>query len=657
MTNNFTTHLNPNVYNLFSKQDLTNTLSKLSDSKIITIANEINNVFNDINFEGYKGVNLTLPRIVVVGTQSSGKSTVLNSIITMDILPTGKQMTTRTPLEINMFKLEKNVQGYVEFGIYDDNGIWMREIVFEITTPIPLANEIDHIRNFIAQKTIEICGSGMNINSKPIILNIFSAFVPNLSLIDLPGLTMVACEDKGQPADIKERIENLAISYISQKQSIIVSVMQARSDLETDLGLALVKRYDKLGERTIGVITKPDLMNYDSHVGDYLLNKISKNLMLNYGYYVVKNRNDKEVMEYDILKGFKLETEYFSNHQEYKKNIYESKLGIKNLTTSLIKILTSSITEAIPTVMTDIIALDTKISLLLLKMGEELPSSKDSKLSILNRYVTNFNNKFVDSIESRGNTSFNCGKHIKDTFNKFKDTIIKIKPFHNNNYNQQYLDNIISGFEGYRMGNHTSPILVLEACIKDINFRPIMLLKEPSMQCVDNICFVLIELIRSILTTEEFSQFPPLTSCVMHNLIDKFIAKQKTITNERILKSIEDEENHIWTDDIDFFEMSNKIRKEPIIKIEMFKEFIETYFSCITKIISHNIPKIIMSDVIRFMENNTLSLLFENIVNEDKIELLKEDPNVDKQRKYYHQIKTRISNIKNAIQKNLQLEL
>ncbi len=81
----------------------------------------------------------------------------------------------------------------------------------------------------------------MNISSKELIINIHSPFVPNLSLIDLPGLTMVACVDKGQPEDIKDRIEQLIISYIQDKKTIILAIMQSKNDLETDIGLALTK--------------------------------------------------------------------------------------------------------------------------------------------------------------------------------------------------------------------------------------------------------------------------------------------------------------------------------------------------------------------------------------------------------------------------------
>lgn len=649
------------VYNPFSnKQNVSNSLSKLSESKIISIGNEINNISRDVKIDGRKpNINVTLPRIVVCGGQSSGKSGFLNNVLGMDFFPTGGTMVTRTPLEANLFKIEKNLQAYVEFGSYDDIGMWTVENKFNITTPVPLQSEINAIRSYISAKTIEICGPGMDISFKPIVINICSPYVPNLSLVDLPGLTLVACRDKGQPHDIKDRIEKLVVSYISKKNSIIVAVMAARRDLETDLGLALIKKYDEFGERTIGVLTKPDLMNRDQHIGDYLLNNnISTDLMLTYGYYVIKNRNDKEILEYDVLKGVKLEEEYFASHYEYSKSIYQDKLGIKNLVSMLTKILVSSISEAIPNVMADILALDARILQILSTMGEELPQSREGKMSVLNKYVTSFNIKFTDSIESRGNTFYNAGKKIKKVLMDYREKLMEIKPFHNVNiYSQKYYDDKISSFEGNHMANHTSPIQILEACMKDRNLRPILLLSEPSAKCVDNICSVLIDLIRNILNMDEFSQYPALSSCVMSNLLDKVISKQKIITNDLINVNILAQEAYIWTEDKRFHAASEKIRKEKDSesKIEILKEFLEAFYYSVKYIIADVVPKMIMLNIVDCIKDTALSHLFENIVTDDKIELLKEDPKVDKQRKYLHSIRNRITNVKNDVQKNLTL--
>lgn len=627
-------------------------INQLSDHQKLNLASNVNNLFAKTTLIENKP-DLSLPRLVVVGTQSSGKSSVLNSIMGMDFLPTGKNMVTRTPLDIRLIKLDSNVtEGMVEFGHYEDaDWICSDEEKIKITVPLPKKEEINKIREIIGKKTISLAGPGMNINSTPIYIKIYSKDVPNLNLIDLPGLTMVACKDKGQPADIKERIEQLVTSYIKESKTIAIAVMQAKSDLETDIGLALIKKYDSTGQRTIGVLTKPDLMNKETHIGDYLMNSISNDLKLSYGYYVIKNRNDQETKDMDIIKGFEEEKKYFANHYEYKKSIYSDKIGINKLTTSLNNILISSITELMPTVMAEIMELELKINKKLEQMGLNLPDTKEGKLSVLNKYVTNYYSKFYDSIESRGNV-FNTGKQIKDVFIEFRKDLTNIHPFMNTKtYTDDYFKKVISSFEGNHMSFHIPPIQVLEACMTDQTFRPIYMLQERSMRCVDIICDILIDLIRKIAQLEEFTQFPPLSGFIINSLIENVITKLKNESKHKILELLKREEDYIWTDSKEFSDalinsnMSNNNHESNNIR-----QLLEVYYKSVINIVSHEVPKIIMSNIIRDMEKNVLTFLFQT--TDDKIVLLKEDENVEKQRKYYKDLSSNIESIKKDFIKN-----
>jgi len=634
-----------NIYNWWYKDKLLGSINQLSDNQILNIANDINSIFSETTLIENKP-ELTLPRLVVVGTQSSGKSSVLNGIMAMDILPTGKNMVTRSPLDIRLYKLINQKIAWVEFGHYEDG--WITDQKIDITIPTPTQEEISNIRKYISNKTIELAGPGMNITMIPIIIKIYSPYVPNLSLIDLPGLTMVACIDKGQPEDIKDRIEELVVSYIKQERTIIIAVMQARNDLETDLGLALIKKHDANGQRTIGVLTKPDLMNYETHIGEYLVNNISKNLMLTYGYYVVKNRNNKEMETINIFKGFELEKNYFINHNEYNRTIYKDRIGITNLTTNLSKILISSITEMIPSVMTEIISLQSKINQKLEKMGDNLPVTSEGKMSLLNKYVSNFYYRLIDSIESRGNL-LNVGKTIKDIFITYRKDLHNIHPFLDREiYDNEYFNTIIASFEGNHMSFYTPPIQILEACITDNKLKPILKVKDVSMQCVDLICDSLINIIRDISFQDEFAKFPQLINCIIVKLTDDIIAPLKIKTKTIIIDMIKIEEDYMWTDNKKFHKTLMETTKNSKFDSELIRILLESYFSAIKEIIAHIVPKIIMSTIIREIENMLLSYLFQNIVTDDKISLLKEDEKIEKQRIYYSNLKTRIQVIKHS---------
>merc|ERR1711959_34604 len=103
------------------------------------------------------------------------------------------------------------------------------------------------------------------ISKDPIFLKIFSPYVPDLSLVDLPGLTMTALTDQGQPKDIREQIQSMLAHYAASERSIILAVVPARQDLEADMALHYVR-------------------------GD-----IPRAIKLKYGYFLVKNRSTSEV--------------------------------------------------------------------------------------------------------------------------------------------------------------------------------------------------------------------------------------------------------------------------------------------------------------------------------------------------------------------------
>lgn len=617
---------NIDIYSWWKKSDNEHKLANLTEHQLLNIANRINNLFADSSISS----KINLPRLVVVGTQSSGKSSVLNNIMAMDILPTGKNMVTRTPLNIQLNQIKDNV-GIVEFD----------DLQIDITVPTPLESEVNQIIDHIKKKTVKIAGPNMNISDTPIDIKISSPYVPNLSLTDLPGLTMVACIDKGQPEDIKDKIEQLVTKYIKNDNSIIMAVMQSRCDLETDLGLALIKKYDNVGKRTIGILTKPDLMNKNTHIGKYLTNDISKNLMTSHGYYVIKNR---ESVSIDIYEGFKQEKEYFSAHPEYSKSIYKSRIGINNLTKDLNKLLISSISELLPSVMAELHSLNTDVNNKLNMLGDGIPDTNEGKVNLLNKHCLDFHNIFVDSLESKS-VEFNSGKLIKDIFIKYRKELLEINPFNNvDTYNDKYFENIKSSFEGNHMAFYTPPIQILEACISDNKLKPIKKLLQISLMCVDDIIETVIETIKDILKLDQFKKYSLLSSSILTMITDTAIGKLKTDTKNQIRYIIDTEEKYIWTDNQDFIKILYELNND--ISSESLRKLLSSYYMAIKEVISHNIPKIIMKSVIRDMEFNLLGFLFKNIVNDDNIELLVEDEKIFQDRKKYQLIINDIKNIR-----------
>ena len=127
-----------------------------------------------------------LPRIAVLGSQSAGKSSVLESIVGLDFLPRGDGLVTRRPLELRLNHQAEGTKPWAEFS---------QEVKGTRYT------DFAQVRDKIIELTEKVCGSSTNIVDNPIVLNVYSHTCPDLTLIDLPGITLIPIE--GQPANIE----------------------------------------------------------------------------------------------------------------------------------------------------------------------------------------------------------------------------------------------------------------------------------------------------------------------------------------------------------------------------------------------------------------------------------------------------------------------
>ncbi|KAI0108696.1 mitochondrial dynamin GTPase [Nemania sp. FL0031] len=209
---------------------------------------------------------LTLPSIVVIGSQSSGKSSVLEAIVGHEFLPKGSNMVTRRPIELTLINTPDSRSEYGEFldlglgKIYDFSSI--QRTLTELNQAVSEAQ----------------C-----VSDDPIRLSISSPNVPDLSLIDLPGYIQVVGQN--QPLQLKQKISELCDKYI-QAPNVILAISAADVDLANSTALRASRRVDPRGERTIGVVTKMDLV--DPTRGAAILN--DKQYPLRLGYVGVVSR-------------------------------------------------------------------------------------------------------------------------------------------------------------------------------------------------------------------------------------------------------------------------------------------------------------------------------------------------------------------------------
>jgi len=558
----------------------------LTDNKqILKLANVLNNIFNDDTFD------IDIPKLVVIGTQSSGKSSLLNSIIGSDILPTGKSMVTRVPLNLELINGPKN---YAEFGKYQSN-VWIstKSICFDY--PTPTKEQQKQINNEIIHYTHLYAGEQQNINSTPINLRIYSPYVNNINLVDLPGLTSIACTDKGQPEDIKQQIQDLIASYISKESSIIIAAMPARPDLETDMTFEMIKKYDPKGERSIGVLTKVDLMNNDNNIGNYLINTdISKDLQLKLGYYVVKGKTDSDLGK--NLSILDLEKEYFSNHPIYSHDIYSGRVGIRKLSKDLANILIKSLKTFLPNILTELNESLCDVTNKLTQMGCHLSNDEITKQdlsSILNMFTTDYKNALMQ----RG-SNYNAGRKIKSRFNEYRQNIEKIKPYKKELFSDSQILNFLENCDGNHMSFPVPSIDIIEACLLDKSYNSFKLLIEPTILCNDDIKKILILLMDDILESYTYKRYPNLIKVIKAVMLNDIISICSDNTSKMLISFIKIEEGYIWTDDTDFngsvIKFVQNSAKANNIDTECFREILNTYYSTVTMNIKNSIPKYVM---------------------------------------------------------------
>lgn len=551
-------------------------LDNIADDQLIKAINDLRSVGIDINF----------PKIVVVGTQSSGKSSLLNAIINKPILPIGEKMVTRTPMDIRVIasheeKIEINDK---QIASYED-----------------ISKEIETI-------TRSIAGDGKGISNIPIITKIHNRGLSNLSFIDLPGYTLIARTDEGQSSNMKEQICDVAAEYLKQDNTIIVVVMAGRSDLEADVGLAMVKEYDLMGERTLGVITKVDLMNNPSDIMEYLEGNISKDLKLYYGYHAIVNRNG------------------IDDQQFFKQHGFRTSFGVHALTTKIREILVNKIRKSLPDIRQRLGDLETKNEQRLMVIGKEPPLNINDKKIFIGTQYAEMRDKINRALNEEG-FHINTGIQLKEVFVAFRSRICAVEhPFN--------IQKAIANCEGNHMNYSVSPIKILEYCIKNDGIEHIY--KQHVDDLIERIRAILMNLVEIVL--DDLQRFPHLYD-FLRKLIGNKIEELAHSVHMTITKIIRSQINYVWTNDKNFLDELKENGND-------FKKIIGMYLCIINETISDVVPKLIMSEMIIELCKHR-NQIEDNCGDVNK--LMEEVPAIDKERKECMIIKQTIGDVKKLL--------
>ncbi|CAG78303.1 Dynamin central region-domain-containing protein [Yarrowia lipolytica] len=471
------------------------------------------NKLQDLVFNTIGSDTLDLPQVVVVGSQSCGKSSVLENIVGRDFLPRGTGIVTRRPLVLQLVNLPSEEKdrpgssGEVHTRTPKSNSVEWGEFLH---IPGRQFYDFEEIRKEIENETVRIAGNNKGINRIPINLKIFSPHVLNLTLVDLPGLTKIPIGD--QPTDIERQTRHLICEYIAKPNSIILAVSPANVDIVNSESLKLARQVDPHGKRTIGILTKLDLMDQGTNAMDILSGRVYP---LKLGFIGVINRSQQDIHANKPLSdSLEAEREFFQNHPVYR-NI-SHKCGTQFLAKSLNQTLMNHIREKLPDIKAKLNTLMGQTEQELSSYGVSYLNSGESKGTLILQLMTKFASKFVTSIEGTAAVSTKelCGgARIYYIYNDvFGTALSSISPTANLSIND--IRTAIRNSTGPR------PSLFVPELAFDMLVKPqIKLLEPPSQRCVELVYEELMKICHNC-GSPELSRFPKLQAKLIECVSD-----------------------------------------------------------------------------------------------------------------------------------------
>nr|XP_009304072.1 interferon-induced GTP-binding protein MxB isoform X1 [Danio rerio] len=316
--------------------------------------------------------DLALPAIAVIGDQSSGKSSVLEALSGVP-LPRGSGIVTRCPLELKMIRSKEDEKwhGRISYQNHEE----------DFDDPAEVEKKIREAQD-------EMAGAGVGISEELISLQITSANVPDLTLIDLPGIARVAV--KGQPENIGDQIKRLIRMFITKQETINLVVVPCNVDIATTEALQMAQAEDPEGERTLGILTKPDLVDKGTEgtVVDIVHNEV---IHLTKGYMIVRCRGQKEIMDQVTLnEATETESAFFKDHPHFRKLYEEGFATIPKLAEKLTIELVHHIQRSLPRLEEQIQTKLAETQKELEAYGDGPPSDPAERLSFFIDKVTAF---------------------------------------------------------------------------------------------------------------------------------------------------------------------------------------------------------------------------------------------------------------------------
>uniref|UniRef100_A0AAQ6IKN4 Dynamin-1-like protein n=1 Tax=Anabas testudineus TaxID=64144 RepID=A0AAQ6IKN4_ANATE len=590
---------------------------------LIPVINKLQDVFNTVGAD-----IIQLPQIAVVGTQSSGKSSVLESLVGRDLLPRGTGIVTRRPLILQLVHVDPGD------ARKNDDSREASEWGKFLHTKNKIYTDFDEIRQEIENETERVSGNNKGISDEPIHLKIFSPHVVNLTLVDLPGITKVPVGD--QPKDIELQIRDLILKHISNPNCIILAVTAANTDMATSEALKVAREVDPDGRRTLAVVTKLDLMDAGTDAMDVLMGRV---IPVKLGLIGVVNRSQLDINNKKSVADA-IRDEHAFLQKKYPS--LASRNGTKYLARTLNRLLMHHIRDCLPELKTRINVLAAQYQSLLSSYGEPVEDQSATLLQLITKFATEYCNtiegtaKYIETAELCG------GARICYIFHEtFGRTLESVDPLGG----LSTIDILTA------IRNATGPrpsLFVPEVSFELLVKKQVKRLEEPSLRCVELVHEEMQRIIQhcSNYSTQELQRFPKLHESIVE-VVTSLLRKRLPITNEMVHNLVAIELAYINTKHPDFADacgvMNNNIEPVPVARklssreqrdCEVIERLIKSYFLIVRKNIQDSVPKAVMHFLVNHVKDSLQSELVGQLYKSGLLnDLLTESEDMAQRRK------------------------
>ena len=567
---------------------------------------------------------IKFPRICAIGSPWTGKSSVLQSILGLDFLPCGDGIVTRRPIEIKL--------NHINYG--EPWAVFEERVTKKFT-------DFNKVRETIETLTDEVCGNWRNIVDRPIILNVYSQIYPDITFVDLPGINHIPV---GYCPKNSEMIPHyIARRYTEDPYTIILCVIAANSDIYTSDGLRVAKEIDTTGSRTIGVLTKLDIMDAGTDARRELLNQ---GVPLKLGYVGVKNRTKQDrINKLSLSETLKKEKEFFESKKVYKC-VPSDHLGTDALINKLTKLYFKMISQDIQRIIKSINDKIKQAEEELHNLGSDL-SANDGKMTLLWNMIKEYCDLFRNILQGKYNNKLQFlegegGYKINILYKKLLEEYTG-DYMATAEYTDDYINYALTVHEGDSMPGFPS----LHAFIYLL--RPhLEKLKEPIEECFSDV-FEYLEFLSKKILEKVFTKFPQAINDI-NDLISSYLIEKRDKAKYLLDSIVDMEINYFFTNDYEYLNnfstftsksqnqinnvnMNNNVQVQnnsnqkineikPQMQMSNKKIFIkeirnriDAYFKLTVRHLRESVPKIIGKFLVKEIKDNMQVKLYSKLYN------------------------------------------